>query len=117
VLGGVALPVGVQGNRGVRYASGLDLLRQTPQFMQDTIQKRLNGAFGSAYRYMEPLFEGRNPYMETIDRSLGFLRQVLRSESWRMLRRAPQVFTASPDPLSNVRGLMSNYFKRAWSQK
>ncbi len=117
VLGGVALTEGVQGNRGVRYASGLDLLRQTPQFMQDTIQKRLDGAFGSAYRYMEPLFEGRNPYMETIDRSLGFLRQVLRSESWRMLRRTPQVFTASPDPLSNVRGLMSNYFKRAWSQK
>jgi hypothetical protein len=113
----VALPVGVQGNRGVRYASGLDLLRQTPQFMQDTIQKRLEGAFGGAYRYMELLFEGRNPYMETIDRSLGFLRQVLRSESWRMLRRTPQVFTASPDPLSNVRGLMSNYFKRAWSQK
>ena len=31
VLGGVALPIDANGGRGVRYASGLDLLRQTPE--------------------------------------------------------------------------------------
>jgi len=117
VLGGVALPQGAGSNQSVRYASGLDLLRQTPQFMEETIHKRLDGAFSRAYRYMEKLFDGRNPYMETIEQSLSYLRQVLRSESWRMLRRTPQVFAAGPDPLTNVRGLMSSYFKRAWSQK
>ncbi len=117
VLGGVALQVGPGGDRGVRYSSGLDLLRQTPQFMQDTISKRLDAAFGSAYRYVEVLFEGRNPYMEAIQRSLDFLQQVLRGENWRMLRRTPRVYTAHPDPLSSVRGLMSTYLKRAWSRQ
>jgi hypothetical protein len=114
VLGGVALTVSPAGDRGVRYASGLDLLRQTPQFMQDTLTKRLDGAFGSAYRHIEALFEGRNPYMESIHRSLEFLQQVLRGENWRMLRRTPRVYTAHPDPLASVRGLMSSYLKRAW---
>lgn len=114
VLGGVALPVGPEGYRGVRYASGLDLLRQTPQFMQETIDKRLDGAFGSAYRHIEALYEGRNPYMEAIRRSLDYLQQVLRGENWRLLRRTPRVFTAQPDPLNSVRGLMSSYLKRAW---
>ncbi len=117
VLGGVALAAGATGDSGVRYASGLDLLRQTPRFMEDTIQKRLDAAFGRDYRYMETLFDGDNPYMDAIQRSLGYLRQILRSESWRMLRRAPQVFAPGPDPLAIVRGLMSSYFKRAWSQK
>ncbi len=116
VLGGVALAKGAKGDRDVRYASGLDLLRQTPQFMEDTLRKRLDAGFNRAYRYVEPLFDGRNPYLESIERSLGFLRQVLRSESWRMLRRSPQVFAAGPDPMSSVRGLMSSYFKRAWSR-
>ncbi|MEO8309321.1 MAG: hypothetical protein ABI616_14900, partial [Pseudomonadota bacterium] len=117
VLGGVALPIAANGGRDVRYASGLDLLRQTPEFMEDTRRKRLDGAFARAYRHVEPLFEGRNPYLDSIDRSLAYLRQVLRSESWRMLRRSPQVFAAEPDSLTSVRGLMVGYFKRAWSQE
>jgi hypothetical protein len=117
VLGGVALPIAANGGRDVRYASGLDLLRQTPEFMEDTRRKRLDAAFNSAYRYMESLFDGRNPYIDAIDRSLAYLRQVLRSESWRMLRRSPQVFAAEPDSLTSVRGLMVGYFKRAWSRE
>jgi hypothetical protein len=34
-----------------------------------------------------------------------------------MLRRSPQVFAAEPDSLTSVRGLMSSYFKRAWSRE
>jgi hypothetical protein len=117
VLGGVALQVSPTGDTGVRYASGLDLLRQTPQFMEETINKRLNGAFGGAYRYVEALFGGRNPYMEAIQRSREYLQQILRGESWRMLRRSPRVFTAQPDPLSSMRGLVSSYLKRAWSRQ
>jgi len=117
VLGGVALPIAANGGRDVRYASGLDLLRQTPEFMEDVRRKRLDAAFDSAYRYVEPLFGGHNPYIESIDRSLAYLRQILRSESWRMLRRSPQVFAAEPDSLTSVRGLMVGYFKRAWSRE
>lgn len=115
VLGGVALPLAANGSRAVRYASGLDLLRQTPEFMEETRRQRLDSAFHGAYRYIEPLFDGHNPYIEAIDKSLAFLRKVLRSESWRMLRRSPQIHAAEPDSLTSVRGLMVGYFKKAWS--
>jgi hypothetical protein len=115
VLGGVALPMAANGGRDVRYASGLDLLRQTPGFMEEVRRKRLDSSFARAYHYIEPLFDGRNPYIESIDKSLGYLRQVLRSESWRMLRRTPQVFAAQPDSLTSVRGLMNGYIRKAWT--
>src|SRR5207302_1151824 len=77
VVGGVALPFS-NGNRRVKYASGLDLLRQTPDFVAEVRTKRLDGDFRGAYRYLELLFDGRNPYLEAIDRNVEYLRQVLR---------------------------------------
>jgi hypothetical protein len=115
VLGGVALPLGANGGRDIKYASGLDLLRQTPEFMMETRKKRLDQTFGKAYQYVEPLFDGKNPYIDAIDRSLEYLKQILRSESWRLLRRNPQVFAAQPDSMTQVRGLMVGYFKKVWS--
>ena len=116
VLGGVAVPLGT-GGRGMKYASGLDLLRQTPTFVGEMRSKRLEAGFHHAYRYIEPLFEGRNPYIEAIDSSMGFLHRVLRSESWRLLRRSPQVFAAQNDTLSAVRSQMVGYFRKAWTPK
>ncbi len=115
VLGGVAMST-TAGTRAVRYASGLDLLRQTPSFVTDTRVTRLDGQFGGAYRYLEILFDGHNPYLEAIDRNMQFLEQVLRSESWRMLRRNPPLHAADPDTLRRVRSLMLGYFKKAWLQ-
>ena len=113
VLGGVAL-TGTGGAPQVRYASGLDLLRQTPGFVAHTRTTRLDGEFGAAYRYLEVLFDGHNPYIEAIDRNMQYLEQVLRSESWRLLRRQPPLHAAEPDTLTRVRGLMLGYFKKAW---
>src|SRR6201996_7380563 len=73
VLGGVAAATGTDGALQVRYSSGLDLLRQTPQVVRETRVERLEREFESAYRYVEPLFSGRNPYFEAIDRNLGYL--------------------------------------------
>ncbi len=118
VLGGVALPVANNGGeRQVKYASGLDLLRQTPEFVSEVRTKRLDGEFGAAYRYLEILFGGENPYVEAIDRNVEFLRQVLRSENWRLLRRNPPIFAALPDPMTTMRGLMLGYIKKAWSNR
>jgi hypothetical protein len=114
VLGGMALPLENASAQQVRYASGLDLLRQTPQFAAETRAKRLDGEFNRAYRYLEILFDGRNPYMESIEQNLQFLEQVLRSESWRLLRRNPPLYAADPNTLAEVRGQMLGYFKRAW---
>jgi hypothetical protein len=114
VLGGMALPIASNGGRQVRYASGLDLLRQTPEFVAETRLTRLDGHFQCAYRYLEILFDGHNPYIEAIDRNLEYLRQILRSENWRLLRRNPPVFSALADPMATVRGLMVRYLHRAW---
>ncbi len=103
------------GGRQVKYASGLDLLRQTPEFVAEVRAKRLDGEFGAAYRYLESLYGGRNPYMEAIDRNVDYLRQVLRSENWRLLRRSPPIFAATADPMSTMRGLMLGYIKRVWA--
>lgn len=115
VLGGVAMSTG-DGRREVRYASGLDLLRQTPEFVNQTRATRLDAAFERSYRYLEILFDGRNPYIEAINRNMQYLEQVLRSESWRMLRRNPPLYAADPDTLGTVRSLMVGYFKKAWLQ-
>jgi len=114
VLGGVALPLSNASSQQVRYASGLDLLRQTPQFVSETRSKRLDGEFNRAYRYLEVLFDGANPYLDSIERNMGYLQQVLRSESWRMLRRNPPLYAADPNTLADVRGQMLSFFKRAW---
>jgi hypothetical protein len=115
VLGGVALSA-VGGAAEVRYASGLDLLRQTPGFVANTRATRLDRDFERSYRYLEILFEGRNPYIESIERNMQYLEQVLRSESWRMLRRNPPLHAADPETLGRVRSLMLGYFKKAWMQ-
>jgi len=114
VVGGVALPEGA-GNPQVKYASGLDLLRQTPEFVNEVRSKRLDGDFRGAYRHLEILFDGRNPYLDAIDRNIEYLRQVLRSESWQMLRRRPPIFAATADPMATMRGLMRVHIKRVWS--
>ncbi len=115
VLGGVALPIAANGGRQVKYASGLDLLRQTPDFVAEVREKRLEREFRAAYRHLENLYQGRNPYVEAIDRNVDYLRQVLRSENWRLLRRKPPIFAAAADPMSTMRGLMVGYIKKVWS--
>src|SRR6202040_2923072 len=109
VLGGVAATTNGDGSLRVRYSSGLDLLRQTPEFVRETRVQRLEGEFEHAYRYVEPLFGGKNPYLEAIDRNLGYLHRVLRTERWPMLRRNPPLFTAGENQLGRVRGLMLSH--------
>jgi hypothetical protein len=115
VLGGVAAAAGIDGLLQVKYSSGLDLLRQTPEFVRETRVERLEGEFEHAYRYVEPLFGGRNPYLEAIDRNLGYLRRVLSTERWPMLRRNPPLFTSDDTQIGQVRGLMLNRLKELWA--
>jgi hypothetical protein len=115
VLGGVALPIAANGGLQVKYASGVDLLRQTPEFISEVRSKRLDGEFHSAYKYLEILFDGRNPYMEAIERNVSYLRQILRSENWVLLRRNPPIFAAFDDPMSTTRSLLLGYITKAWA--
>ena len=113
VLGGVALGRDTGGDLKVTYASGLDVLRQTPQFFADTMRTRLDGEFGGAYHYVESLYGGRNPYMEAIERNLAHLDKVLASGNWSLLRRAPPVFTWEKNPLQNMRSLVISHIRTA----
>ena len=117
VLAGVALGRDATGYVKVRYSSGLDLLRQTPKFVEATTRDRLDGEFAAAYRHLEVLFDGRNPYMEAIRQNLAFLGQVLKSENWPMLRRNPPCFTYDNDPIPTVRSLMLGHMKDLWSKR
>jgi hypothetical protein len=110
VLGGIAVSR-TEGGLKVTYGSGLDVLRQTPEFAAETMSKRLDGEFGGAYRYYEVLFGGRNPYMESIERNLDYLQQVLQTKRWSMLRRVPPCFTWEKNPLQNVRALVISHLR------
>ena len=66
VLGGVALPF-CDGNPQVKYASGLDLLRQTPDFVMDVRTKRLDREFHRAYQLPERALRRAQP-LHGIDR-------------------------------------------------
>ena len=113
VLGDVAVHARAEGVK-VLYGSGLDLLRQTPQFIESTIENRLGGAFANSYRYVEPLFGGDNPYMHAIRQNVDFLRGLTRGSRWPMLRRDPPVFTVLPDAMANVRTLLVRHLKEVF---
>ena len=113
VLGGVAIYPGTDGIK-VNYGSGLDLLRQTPYFVRNAMEERLEGEFDHAYRYLEPLFGGANPYMEAIERNISYLKELMRTGRWPMLRRNPPLYTVDPDSMKTVRSLMIRHLEDTW---
>ncbi|MEM6514167.1 MAG: hypothetical protein AAF660_14240 [Pseudomonadota bacterium] len=92
VLGGIAIENTTPGEHKVRYTSGEDLLAKTPFFYQQVSRDRLNKTFNRAYRYMEVLFDGRNPYIDAIRANMTHLLKILDSGDWSQLRRQPPYF-------------------------
>ncbi len=76
-LGGLARKQNADGSIQVIYDSGSDLLCKTPAFYADMVRQRLDGQFKQGYRYLELLFDGRNPYLEAIERNIAYLQQAL----------------------------------------
>jgi hypothetical protein len=100
ILGGVAIEQASSGTM-VRYRSGRDLLTQTLKYYQDHARRRLEHNFNRAYRYIEPNFEGANPYLAFIEKNLSYLGQILRTSEWEKLRRHPSC--AIPDEEGEAR--------------
>ena len=113
VLGDVAVHAGAEGVK-VLYGSGLDLLRQTPKFIAHTIDNRLGSAFDHAYRHVEPLYGGDNPYMNAIRQNVEYLKSLTRGSRWPMLRRNPPVFTVEANPMDGVRTLLVKHLKEVF---
>lgn len=111
VLGGIAVWRDPSGRIITRYRSGLDLLRQTPAFFRQVCEPRLERSFEGAYRYMDAVFEGRNPYMVAIERNLFYLERVLEGERWPLLRRRPPCELAELNALEQIRNMVADQLK------
>ncbi|MEO7386317.1 MAG: HD domain-containing protein [Gammaproteobacteria bacterium] len=107
VLAGIAVEQKSARERIVRYASGSDLLRQTPDFWEHSARARLENSFNRVYRNVEPLFGGQNPYLLAIEHNLNYLGQVLATGDTGSLRRRPPVFTVLSNPAESVGALVS----------
>lgn len=115
VLGGVAVKQDEDtGRHQVRFGSGLDVLRGTPDFVETVMRTHLDGEFGSAYRSLEVLYNGRNPYVEAIENSMSYLKQIMRTGGWPMLRRDPPCFTWEKNSVQTVRTLALGRLKDMW---
>ena len=113
VLGDVAVHAGGEGVK-VLYGSGLDLLRQTPKFIASTIENRLGKAFGHAYRHVEALYGGDNPYLNAIQQNVRFLEQLARGSRWPLLRRNPPVFTVDTNAMDSMRTLLVRHLEEVY---
>ena len=107
VVGGVAIENARPGEYMVRYKSGEHLLEKTPLFYQQVLRERLNRKFNHAYRYIEVLYEGRNPYIEAIGNNIRHLVRVIESGDWSLLRRKPPYFVGIGSAVANIDRLVS----------
>ncbi len=82
----------VTGPTEVTYESGLDLLRKTPAFFDNALD-RLNGPLNGVYKYFSFWFGSQDPYTASIQQNREYLDKVLESGDWSVLRRKPPVFT------------------------
>ncbi|MEX2126478.1 MAG: hypothetical protein WD795_21465 [Woeseia sp.] len=107
VLGGVAVESARPGEYRVRYESGIDLLRKTPVFYQQVSRERLYSKFNRAYRYIEVLYDGQNPYVDAIRNNMTYLIRILKSGDWSQLRRSPPYFVGVSDAERDMEQLVA----------
>ncbi len=107
VLGGVAVENAKPGEYMVRYRSGEDLLHKTPLFYQQVMRERLNKKFNRAYRYIEAVYDGENPYIDAIRNNIAHLVRVIESGDWSLLRRKPPFFLGLIDAVHRMDSLVT----------
>ena len=106
VVGGVAVENAAPGEFQVRYKSGKDLLIKTPQFYQQVMRDRLHRKFNRAYRYIEVLYDGQNPYIDAIRNNIAHLVRVIESNEWSLLRREPPYFLGIVNAVNEIEKLV-----------
>jgi hypothetical protein len=115
VVGGVAVENAGPGEYVVRYKSGKDLLKKTPTFYQQVMRERLNEKFSRAYRYIEVLYDGKNPYIDAIGANMTHLVRILETGNWALLRREPAYFLGIANATKEIERLVKRQldaFKR-----
>jgi hypothetical protein len=112
VLGGVAVENARPGEYMVRYKSGQDLLQKTPLFYQQVMRERLNRKFNRAYRYVEVLYNGQNPYIEAIRNNITHLVKIISTGNWALLRREPPYFLGIVSAINDVEDYVTKQLAR-----
>ena len=107
VLGGIAIENAKPGEYMVRYESGIDLLRKTPMFYQQVSRDRLQTKFNRAYRYIEVLYDGQNPYVDAIRVNISHLVRVIEKNDWELLRRNPPYFLGIVNAVNELETLVA----------
>jgi hypothetical protein len=96
-LGGLARNKNPDGSERVVYQSGYDLLTKTPAFYAKMVKKRLDDEFGQMYEYMDPIFDGENPYLDGVNRNMDYLQKILDDgRLTKSLRRQTEPVLAAP---------------------
>ncbi len=108
VVGGVAVENSSPGEYQVRYKSGKDLLIKTPHFYQQVMRDRMHRKFNRAYRYIEVLYQGQNPYIDAIRNNIAHLVRVIESDDWSLLRREPPYFLGIVNAVNEIEKLVGN---------
>ena len=112
VLGGIAVENAKPGEYMVRYKSGIDLLAKTPKFYQQVSRERLQRKFNRAYRYIEVLYSGENPYVDAMKNNIVHLVRVLQTGDWKLLRRSPPYFVGVRSAIQDIEKLARSYLER-----
>ena len=107
VVGGVAVERATPGQYMVRYKSGKDLLRKTPDFYQLVTRDRLNSKFNRVYRYVEVLYDGQNPYIDAMKVNITHLIRVLKTNDWSLLRREPAYYLGIENAVQDIEQLVA----------
>lgn len=89
VIAGLDRKRNPDGATEIIYASGEDLLAQTPRFFRFVLE-RLDTHLDSVYRHLEVPFKGRNPYLEELFNNMRHLDQLLARNDLSRLRRRLQ---------------------------
>lgn len=77
------------------YRSPEDLLLKSPEFNRKLWEERLDGYFDGCYHLMKNHFDGRNPYVESIEAHMQRLDVLIRENRVMDLRRSPPVVNAA----------------------
>jgi hypothetical protein len=71
------------------------------------MRERLNSKFNRAYRYIEVLYNGRNPYIDAIRTNIMHLVHILETGDWSLLRREPAYFLGIVDAVHDIEALVA----------
>ena len=72
------------------------------------MRDRLHRKFNRVYRYIEVLYDGQNPYIDSIRINLAHLARVIESGDWSLLRRDPPYFLGIVNAVNELEKLVKN---------